>query len=132
MIIFIQNDTKNIIVEFGARRQKFTLNNHRISTGQLLYLIGKKFGVRLDSNSMYTLQMYNKKFNDYYSMNDDLQTFDVCNDIEPLHRFRIINKSQVENSTYSDQILNNIQSTVGKLHSVTKDIGKLQGLLICK
>jgi hypothetical protein len=45
--------------------------------------------------------MYDNRLNEYYSLNDDKQIFDLIKDIEPFHRFRIINKppqSQVESN----------------------------------
>ncbi|CAF3499079.1 unnamed protein product [Rotaria sp. Silwood1] len=120
------NEAKQIIVEFGARRQRFILTDLIISTSKLRHLIGNHFGIKLDNNSIYTLQMYNKTLNEYYSLNDDKQIFDLIKDIDQLHRFRIINKSLQSQKHY---LLNNLQSTIGKLHSATRDIDKLHNLI---
>ncbi|CAF3483956.1 unnamed protein product [Rotaria sp. Silwood1] len=98
------NEAKQIIVEFGARRQRFILTDLIISTSKLRHLIGNHFGIKLDNNSIYTLQMYNKTLNEYYSLNDDKQTFDLIKDIDQLHRFRIINKSLQSQSTIDEDI----------------------------
>jgi hypothetical protein len=89
---FVQNETKRIIVEFGARRQQFILTDRRVSTSKLRNLIGTHFGVKLEDNSTYMLQMYDNTLHEYYSIDDHIQTFDSVEDIEELHRFRIINK----------------------------------------
>ncbi|CAF4258272.1 unnamed protein product, partial [Rotaria sp. Silwood2] len=120
------NEAKRIIVEFGARRQRFTLTDPIISTSKLRHLISNHFGIKLDNNSIYTLQMHNKTLNEYYSLNDDAQTFNLIKDIDQLHRFRIINKSL---QLQKHHLFNNLQSTVGKLHSATRDIDKLQNLI---
>jgi len=90
---FIQNETKRIIVEFGARRQQVILIDRLTSTSKLLNLIGNRFGIKLNNNAPYTLQMYDNTLNEYNSLDDDNQIFDVVEDIEQLHRFRIISKS---------------------------------------
>ncbi len=73
-------------MEFGARRQQFTLTNRLISTSELRNLIGDHFGINFDT---YVLQMYDNILNEYHSIESDKQIFD---DIEQLQRFRIINK----------------------------------------
>ncbi|CAF4285162.1 unnamed protein product, partial [Adineta steineri] len=87
------NETRRIIVEFGARRQQFILTDHRVSTSALRYLIGNHFDIEFDNNSIYTLQMYNNISREYNSLDDDQQIFDTIKDIVPFHRFRIIKKS---------------------------------------
>ncbi|CAF0786002.1 unnamed protein product [Rotaria sordida] len=120
------NEAKQIIVEFGAQRQRFTLTDQLISTLKLRHLIGNHFRIKLDTNSVYTLQIYDKRLNEYYSLNDDKKIFNLMKDIEQLHRFRIINKSF---QTQKYHLLNNLQSTAGKLHSATRDIDKLRNLI---
>jgi hypothetical protein len=93
IFFFIQNETKRIIVEFGARRQQFQLTDRLISTSKLLQLIGNRFDIKLNNNATYTLQMYDNTLKEYNSLDDDNQIFDLVEDIEQLHRFRIINKS---------------------------------------
>lgn len=81
-------------MEFGARRQRFTLTDLLISTLKLRQLIGNYFGIKLDHNSLYKLQMYNKNLNGYCSLDNGNPVFDLIKDIEQLQRFRIIDKSQ--------------------------------------
>ncbi|CAF3631709.1 unnamed protein product [Adineta steineri] len=119
------NETKRIIVEFGARRQQFILTDHRVSTSALRYLIGNHFDIEFDNNSIYTLQMYNNISHEYNSLDDDQQIFDTIKDIVPFHRFRIIKKS-LQLQKY--HLIKNLQSTVDKLHSATNDIDKIQNL----
>jgi hypothetical protein len=108
MNFFIQNETKRIIVEFGARRQQFLLTDRLISISKLLQLIGHRFGIKLDHHSSYMLQMYDNTLDEYYSLDDDnKQTLDLVKEIEQLHRFRIISKSlqsQVESDIYLNEI----------------------------
>jgi hypothetical protein len=90
---FIQNETKRIIIEFGSRRQQCILTDRHISTSKLLYLIGNRFGIKFDNNSPYILQMYDNELNEYKSLENNKQIFDLGKDIEQLHRFRIVSKS---------------------------------------
>ncbi|CAF0823733.1 unnamed protein product [Adineta steineri] len=119
------NETKRIIVEFGARRQQFTLTDHRVSTSALRYLTGNHFDIEFDNNSIYTLQMYNNISCEYNTLDDDQQIFDTIKDIVPFHRFRIIKKS-LQLQKY--HLIKNLQSTVDKLHSATNDIDNIQNL----
>jgi hypothetical protein len=64
-----------------------------ISTSKLLHLIGNRFDIKIDNKSPYILQMYDNISNEYNSLDDDNQIFDLVKDIEQLHRFRIISKS---------------------------------------
>jgi len=89
---FIQNETKRIIIEYGARRQQLVLTDRQISTSKLLHLIGNRFDIKFDNKSSYILQMYDNVMNKYYSLGDN-QIIDLVNDIEHVHRFRIVNKS---------------------------------------
>ncbi|CAF4127938.1 unnamed protein product [Rotaria socialis] len=115
-----------IIVEFGARRQRASLNDRLISTSKLLQLISNHFGIKLDHKSLYTLQMYDKRFNEYISLTDDRQILDLSKDSEQFYRFRIINKSF---SSQKYHLLNNLQSTMGNLQCANRDIDTLQKLL---
>ncbi|UJR36084.1 hypothetical protein I4U23_028820 [Adineta vaga] len=117
------NDRKRIIVEFGLRRQQVVLTDHRMSIAKLRYLVNNHFDIKLETNSTYTLQMYDYISNNYRSLNDDKQIFDLSNDLEPFHRFRIIKKS-VESQ--KKQLVNSLQSTVGKFISVTQNINEIQ------
>ena len=76
-------------MEFGARRQQLALSNRLISTSELLNLIGAHFGINFDT---YVLQIYDNILNEYHSVEDDKQIFDVIGDTGQLQRFRIVNK----------------------------------------
>ncbi len=89
IFFFIQNETKRIIVEFGAHRQQFIFTDRLISISTLLQLIGNRFDVQLENNSPYILQIYDRTSNEYHSLDDYKRVFDL----EELHRFRIIRKS---------------------------------------
>ncbi|CAF1965049.1 unnamed protein product [Rotaria magnacalcarata] len=115
-----------IIVEFGARRQRVSLNDRLIPASKLLPLISNHFGIKLDHKSLYTLQMYDKRFHEYISLTDDRQILDLTKDSEQFYRFRIINKSF---SSQKYHLLNSLQSTMGNLHSANRDIDTLQKLL---
>lgn len=80
-------------MEFGARRQQIHLTDHRIHTSKLLQRIGDGFSIELEKNSPYIVQMYNETSNEYLPLMDDQRIFDLSKDFQPLHRFRIVNKS---------------------------------------
>lgn len=90
---FLQNETKRIIVEFGVRRQQIHLTDRLMSTSKLLQRIGDGFDIQLQQNSPYIVQMYDETSREYLPLQNDQRIFDISRDFQPLHRFRIVNKS---------------------------------------
>ncbi|CAF1044890.1 unnamed protein product [Adineta ricciae] len=121
-----EKGTQQIIVEFGVRRQRISLTERQISTAKLWSSMSKHFDTNFDEDRNHSLQMYDYTSNVYYSLNDDEQIFDVFNDIEPFHRFRILRKSF---ESQKSQLVKDLQLTVGKLDRATRDIEKIQSVV---
>ena len=135
----IQDGNKRIIVECGARRQQVILSSRSLSITKLRQLICEQFDLTAETAVSIALQMYDYRLNVFKSLNDENQRLDVMKDVAHLHRFRLANHSaqvQLDSPRQArplqtidpkeKHLLNDLRSTVGKLHDATRTIDLIQ------